>query len=126
MVGAVQRKGNVVTRVIERTDSATLNRFLYETVSHHVSLLSTDDHSGYRKLDPSIPHGMVHHAEGEYVRGAIHTNTIEGFWSIVMRWIIGTFHKVSKKYLHLYVNEFEFRYNQRLSTNIFGAAIKAC
>ena len=44
---------------------------------------------------------MVHHGEGEYVCGAIHTNTIEGFWSIVKRGIVGTFHKVSKKYLHL-------------------------
>jgi hypothetical protein len=58
--------------------------------------------------------------------GAIHTNTIEGFWSIVKRGIVGTFHKVSKKYLHLYVNEFEFRYNHRLNADIFGAAIKAC
>lgn len=63
VVGAVQRKGNVVARVIERTDAATLNRFVHETVLHHVSLLSTDDHQGYRILDPIIPHGMVHHAE---------------------------------------------------------------
>ena len=126
VVGAMQRKGNVVARVIERTDAATLNRFVNETVSHHVSLLSTEDHQGYRKLDPSIPHGMVHHANGEYVCGAIHTNTIEGFWSIAKRGIIGTFHKVSKKYLHLYVNEFEFRSNQRMNADIFGAAIKAC
>lgn len=126
VIGAIQRKGNVVARVIERTDAATLNRFVHETVSHRVSLLSTDDHTGYRSLDPSIPHGLVHHADGEYVCGAIHTNTIEGFWSIVKRGIVGTFHKVSKKYLHLYVNEFEFRYNHRLNQDIFGAAIKAC
>lgn len=126
VVGAVQRKGNVVARVIERTDVATLNRFVNETVSHKVSLLSTDDHCGYRKLDSSYRHGLVHHADGEYVCGAIHTNTIEGFWSIVKRGIVGTFHKVSKKYLHLYVNEFEYRYNQRENADIFRAAIKAC
>ena len=51
-------------------------------------------------------------------------NTIEGFWSIVKRGIIGTFHKVSAKYLPLYVNEFEFRYNNRNNADIFGAAIK--
>ena len=126
VVGAVQRKGNVVARVIERTDAETLNRFVHETVSHHVSLLSTDEHKGYRYLDKSFRHGMVNHSAGEYVCGAIHTNTIEGFWSIVKRGIVGTFHKVSKKYLHLYVNEFEFRYNNRLNADIFGAAIKAC
>ena len=126
VVGAVQRKGNVVARVIEHTDAATLNRFVNETVSHRVSLISTDDHQGYRFLSKTRPHGLVHHADGEYVCGAIHTNTIEGFWSIVKRGIVGTFHKVSKKYLHLNVNEFEFRYNQRLNADIFGAAIKAC
>jgi len=58
--------------------------------------------------------------------GAIHTNTIEGFWSIVKRGIIGTFHKVRHKYLPLYDNEFEFRYNNRNNSGIFGAAIPAC
>jgi hypothetical protein len=96
VVGAVERKGNVVARVIERTDAATFNHFVRETVSYHVSLLSTDDHKGYRSLDPSIPHGLMHHGHGEYVCGAIHTNTIEGFWSIVKRGIVVTFHKVSR------------------------------
>ena len=104
VVGAVQRKGNVVARVINSTDAKTLNRFVNETVSHKVSLVSTDDHRGYHYLDKNFPHGMVHHSAGEYVHGNIHTNTIEGFWSLVKRGIIGTFHKVSRKYLPLYVN----------------------
>ena len=52
--------------------------------------------------------------------------TIEGFWSIVKRGIVGTFHKVSSKYLPLYVNEFEFRYNNRKNQSIFQTAIRAC
>ena len=100
--------------------------FIRETVSHKVSLISTDDHGAYRKLGNEFPHGLVRHANGEYVVGAIHTNTIEGFWSMVKRGIVGTFHKVSKKYLQLYVNEFEFRYNNRENADIFGAAIRAC
>jgi transposase-like protein len=126
VVGAVQRKRNIVARVNDSTDAATINRFVNDTVSHRVSLLSTDDHRGYWYLDRSFPHGMVHHGAGEYVHGAIHTNTIEGFWSMVKRGIIGTFHKVSRKYLPLYVNEFEFRYNNRKNPDIFGAAIRAC
>jgi transposase-like protein len=126
VVGAVRRKGNVVARVIDKADAETLNRFVRETVSTKVSLISTDDHKGYRYIDKHFPHGMVHHAQGEYVHGNIHTNTIEGFWSIVKRGVIGTFHKVSRKYLPLYVNEFEFRYNNRGNADIFGAAIKAC
>ncbi len=58
-------------------------------------------------------HSSVDHAKGEYVVGAIHTNTIEGFWSLIKRGMVGSFHKVSKKYLPLYVAEFQFRYNNR-------------
>ncbi len=49
-----------------------------------------------------FPHKTINHAQGEYVVGAVHTNTIEGFWSIFKRGVVGTFHKVSKKYLPLY------------------------
>ena len=126
VVGAISRKGNVIARVVEHTDVRTLNAFVREAVSNKVSLISTDEHGGYKYLSKDFPHGMVHHTSGEYVHGAVHTNTIEGFWSIVKRGIIGTFHKVSKKYLPLYVNEFEFRYNNRENPDIFGAAIRAC
>ena len=126
VVGAVKRKGNVVARVIDKADSETLNRFVRETVSTKVSLISTDDHKGYQYLDKNFPHGMVHHGQGEYVHGNIHTNTIEGFWSIVKRGVIGTFHKVSRKYLQLCVKQFEFRYNNRKNADIFGAAVTAC
>jgi transposase-like protein len=126
VAGAVSRKGNVVARVIANTETSTIERFVRETVSHRVSLLCTDEYTGYRKLGFEYPVGMVHHGAGEYVHGAIHTNTIEGFWSLIKRGIVGTFHKVSAKYLPLYVKEFEFRYNNRQNPDIFGAVIKAC
>jgi transposase-like protein len=126
VVGAVKRKGNVVARVIENTKSDTLNSFINETVSTRVSLLCTDQWIGYQRLNENFPHGMVDHSKGQYVIGAIHTNTIEGFWSLIKRGMVGTFHKVSKKYLPLYVAEFQFRYNNRLNADIFGAAIKEC
>jgi transposase-like protein len=126
VVGAVQRKGNVIARVIDKADANTLNRFVHEVVSPKVSLVSTDEHKGYRYIDKHFPHGMVNHTEGEYVHGNIHTKTIEGFWSMVKRGIVGTFHKVSKKYLPFYVNEFEFRYNNQMNPDIFGAAIRVC
>lgn len=59
-------------------------------------------------------------------RGAVHTNKIEGFWSLVKRGMIGKFHKASHKYLLLYVAEFQFRYNNRLNEDIFGETIKGC
>ena len=77
-------------------------------------------------LDRHFPHGMVHHGAGENVQGNVHTQTIEGFWSLVKRGIIGTFHKVSKKHLQLYINEFESRYNNRKNPVIFETAIQGC
>ncbi len=74
-------------------------------------------------LDDTFPHGFVRHGRGEYVNGAIHTQTIDGFWSLLKRGIIGSSHKVSRKYLPLYVAEFEFRYNNRDNPDIFGTAI---
>jgi IS1 family transposase len=124
VVGAVSRKGNVVARVIGRVDATTLKGFVRGTVSEKVSLLVTDQWVGYRGLDAEFPHEVINHAKGQYVVGAIHTNTIEGFWSIFKRGVVGTFHKVSAKYLPLYVAEFQFRYNNRENADIFGEAIR--
>jgi len=126
VIGAVQRKGNVVARVIANTDTNTLHAFVREAVSTKVSLISTDEHSGYRHLHREFTHGMVRHSRGEYVAGAVHTNTIEGFWSLIKRGVVGTYHKVSAKYLPLYVAEFQFRYNNRLNADIFGSAVAGC
>src|SRR6202048_2612266 len=126
IVGAVSRKGNVVARVVANVNSATLNAFVRETVSHKVSLLCTDQWAGYRSLDKDFPHSTVDHARGQYVVGAIHTQTIEGFWSIFKRGVVGTFHKMSRKYMPLYVAEFQFRYNNRENEDIFGTAIRGC
>lgn len=91
-------------------------------MSHKVSLLCTDQWVGYHGLTKAgYAHATIDHAKRQYVVGAVHTNTIEGFWSIV-----GTFHNVSKKYLHLYVAEFQFRYDNRFSDDIFGTAIEGC
>jgi transposase-like protein len=127
VVGAVKRKGNVVARVIENVRASTLTAFVQEAVSHKVSLLCTDQWTGYKGLSKQgYPHATVDHSMGEYVVGAVHTNTIEGFWSLIKRGCVGTFHKVSKKYLHLYVAEFQFRYNNRHNADIFGTAIEGC
>jgi transposase-like protein len=105
VIGAVSRKGNVVARVIANTDTRTFDAFVRETVSTDVSLLATDEHSGYRFLKDAYPHEFVRHGTGQYVVGAVHTQTIEGFWSTLKRSIVGTYHNVSRKYLPLYVAE---------------------
>lgn len=126
VIGAVKRKGNVIARVIGNTDTATLDSFVHETVSNRVSLVATDEHSGYRNLGRTFPHEIIRKSASEYVVGAVHTNTIEGFWSLIKRGIMGSYHKVSRKYLPLYVAEFQFRYNNRQNADMFGAAIASC
>ncbi len=125
VMGAVERKGTLVARVVSSTDRATMEQFVREAVSTNVNLLATDEHQGYRGLS-DFPHKVVRHSAGEYVVGAVHTQTIDGFWSLIKRGIMGTYHKVSAKYLPLYVAEFEFRYNNRKNGDIFGAAVARC
>jgi IS1 family transposase/transposase-like protein len=123
IIGAVQRKGNVVARVLDRMTTQAAITFVNEVCSNKVSLLATDDWPGYQGLPSRIPHGSVDHSRHQYVVGAIHTNTIEGFWSIFKRGVVGTYHKMSAKYMPFYVAEFQFRYNNRSNPDIFGTAI---
>lgn len=126
VAGAVERKGNVVARVVANTKTETLRAFVKEAVSSKVSMICTDALPSYDKLKREYFHRSVNHHRGEYVVGAIHTQTIEGFWSLIKRGMVGTYHKVSAKYLPLYVAEFEFRYNNRGNADIFGAAVASC
>jgi len=140
IIGAVRRKGNVIARVLETVTGKDVIEFVNEVVSNKVSLLATDAWDGYKKLDETFPHGTVDHHRKEYVKnsnvvyldarsgifGAVHTNTIEGFWSIFKRGVVGTFHKMSAKYMPLYVAEFQFRYNNRFNPDMFGTAISGC
>ena len=125
IIGPVERKGSVVTRVLQRVTRKAAEGFVREVVSNKVSLLATDEGGAYRALT-DFPRGSVNHQAGQYVFGSIHINTIEGFWSIFKRGIVGSFHKVSAEYMPLYVAEFQFRYNNRMNADIFGTAIKGC
>jgi transposase-like protein len=126
VIGAVERKGNVVARVLDVVNAATMQGFVREVVSTDVEVLSTDSAMGYHHLSDEYNHGMVDHSRHQYVVGALHTNTIEGFWSLIKRGVMGSYHKVSRKYLPLYVAEFQFRYNNRLNPDIFAEAITGC
>lgn len=125
IIGAVARKGKVVARVLEHVTRQAAEGFVRHMVSEKVSLLATDESLVYDHLT-DYNHSTVNHAAKRYVIGAVHTNTIEGFWSIFKRGVVGTFHKVSRKYMPLYVAEFQFRYNNRGNDDIFGTAISGC
>jgi len=126
VIGAVERKGNVVARVVQKVTTATIRTFVAEAVSNRVSMLCTDQLPAYGPLHSDFFLRTVDHSANQYFVGAVHTQTIDGFWSLLKRGVMGTFHKVSAKYLPLYVAEFQFRYNNRENPDIFGAAVSAC
>lgn len=127
VIGAISRKGNVVCKVIENTSIDTLNTFIDQTVSEKVDLVSTDKGASYREGMPYYikRHEVVDHKAREWVRGSVHTNNIEGFWSLLKRGVVGTFHNVSRDYLPLYLNEFTFRHNFRHEPDQFRQLISS-
>jgi hypothetical protein len=124
VIGAISRKGNVVCKAIENTRRETLYDFVKATVSTEVTPLATDEHPAYGKLGTAYPHQFVRHNEKAYVRGNVHNNNIENFWSLLKRGVIGTFHNVSADYLPLYLAEFTFRHNFRRESDPFALLIQ--
>jgi len=88
--------------------------------------LYTDEFSAYDGMSFYVDeHKRVNHGQEQYVNGDAHTNTIEGFWSLMKRGINGVYHAVSPKYLQSYVNEYAFRYNHRNDTEpMFQTVLK--
>ena len=120
VLGALSRRGAVVTQVIATPDTRTLQGFVTARVSRQAELVATDEHSGYRHLRAAgYRHETVCHGRGEYVRGRVHTQNIESFWAVFKRGLLGTFHHVSRRYLPLYLREFTFRHNSRTDPHRF-------
>lgn len=112
VAGIKQRGGDVVAQPIENADSKTLLDFIGANIKEG-SKISSDGFKGYYGLKENYIHGSVNHSIGEYVRGDISTNEMEGFWGILKRGHDGIYHHFSAKHLHRYVQEFSFRYNTR-------------
>ena len=112
--GMVQRRGRVVAVAVPSRKRDTLMPHFDERILP-ASTVYTDDYPVYDRLgwEKKVEHRRVRHAERVYVSGDVHTNTIEGFWSLVKRGIGGVYHSVSKKHLQGYLNEYSWRYNQR-------------
>ncbi len=111
--GMVERKGKVVALHVEDAKAATLMPHIRKRVDAS-SIMYTDEWRSYEQLDrEGYEHRTITHSSGVYVSGDIHTNTIEGFWSLVKRGIGGVYHSVSQKHLQGYLNEYAWRYNFR-------------
>lgn len=121
VVAIVQRRGRVIAKAVKDVRGSTL----LGVVRKHVlpgSAIYTDElpaYDGIRSIQTKDgkPAGYIHHrirhSDKVYVRGHIHTNSVEGFWSLVKRGLSGVYHSVGQKYLQSYLDEYTFRYNRR-------------
>lgn len=117
VLGAIQRKGKVKTRVIPNTTIDCVTDAVKDFVAAD-STMVTDEHHAYKRLSPLYDHKTVNHRAKEYVRKdtiLVHTNNIEGYWNILKKQINGIHHQVSGKHLQRYCNESAFRFNNRES-----------
>jgi transposase len=109
----VTRHGQVAAYVVPSVQAATVQPHIAQHVEPG-SVLMTDEGMAYTRLrENGWDHHTIQHKEKVYVRGSIHTQTIDGFWALVKRGITGTHHAVSRKWLQGYVNEYVWRYNRR-------------
>lgn len=120
VIGVIQRGGKVRLQVINRSDRKTLHRFIKEHTAPDTEVIITDDWKAYREIgDHDTKHEVVNHSAKEYVRGDIHTNGIENVWSLLKRSVTGTYHKLSIKHLDAYLDELEWRFNNRDNQYLF-------
>ena len=111
--GIVERKGKVFATTVPSVQGSTLLTHVVKQVPKGTKVYS-DEMRSYQGLGAAgYDHETILHKDRVYVRGNVHTNTIEGFWSLTKRGIHGVFHSVSKKHLQGYLNEYAWRYNQR-------------
>ncbi len=118
VLGIVERDGEIVTRVVKDRRENTVVPEMVKVIKRG-SNVATDEGGAFRNLiEYGYNHGVVNHSRGEYVRGNIHTNTVEGFWNIFKGAYRGTYIHVSPKYLQTYLHEFEYRWNLRKSQHL--------
>jgi len=115
VVGMIERNGKLNAKKVENVSAEQLTPEVVKFVKESANVY-TDEWLGYKAISKIYDHSIVKHNQNEYVNGRIHTNTIEGFWSLLKRGIVGIYHFTSRKHLQKYVDEFVFRYNTRQTT----------
>ena len=124
VVGAMQRNGNICLQVVRGTDRETLHGFIRENTAGDTEAIYTDEWPAYKGIaDKDTKHEAVKHRDKEWARGEVHTNSIENVWSLLKRSIVGSYHQVSAKHLDAYLDELEFRFNNRENPYMFRDAM---
>lgn len=117
--GGKVKASNVNKGSLKAKDLKELVRAGVDTAN---TTLITDEYRGYMTMRRIISHLQINHSEA-YANGMIHTNSIESFWAILKRGIIGQYHKVSKQYLNAYIDEFCWRFNERKNKGAFDLLV---
>lgn len=124
VIGVVERGGEVVAQVVENLTGRTILNFIQKVVNVKESELMTDEYHGYRQFASMMKHEVINH-QVQYVEGDKHTNTIEGFWSLLKKAWYGTHHHYTTEYTPLYVAERCYVYNNRHLETIFSKFINS-
>jgi transposase-like protein len=120
VIGAVERDGEIRLRVIKSPSRYWLHKFIHETTDPKAEAIYTDEARGYEGIEDSdTRHETVKHSDYEWVRGDVHTNTVESVWSLLKRSVVGTYHRISIKHLDAYLDELEHRFNNRKNKYLF-------
>ncbi|HEX3664200.1 MAG TPA: IS1595 family transposase [Rhizomicrobium sp.] len=122
VLGVIERGGRVIAEPVEgrKVNFRGLHKFIAKHVDRDATLLITDEYTGYSAMrSRGFRHATINHSV-MYANGMIHTNSIEGFWSLVKRAWYGSHHHYSKRYMHLYLAEACYKYNKRKAKNGFG------
>lgn len=128
VLAAVERGGEIRLKVEHRSSRSrtTLHRFIRDHVADETEAIYTDDWEAYDGIeDEDTIHKTVNHSADEWVRAQVHTNTVEGVISLLKRAVIGSYHHLSKKHLDAYLDEIEWRFNNRDNPYIFQDTVAA-
>ncbi len=117
MLTLVDRNGSARSFIVDRTNRDTILPIIRDNLDAEARVV-TDDSSIYHSLDTEYEHAFVVHSKGQWGRGEIHTNTVEGFYSVFKRGMKGVYQHCQEKHLHRYAAEFDFRYNNRIRLGV--------
>jgi transposase-like protein len=125
VVGAIERGGKARLDMVPNRGGGTLRNFITRKTVDDLKVIITDDYAGYDKVeDVNTAHETVNHSREEWVRGEFHTNSIENVWSLLKRSIVGSYHKISTKHLERYLDELEWKFNNRNNPFLFRDTMK--
>lgn len=120
VAGIIERGGNVRMQKIDDATRKTLHAFIKGHIHPNTKLIVTDEWPSYKGIaDHNTRHEVINHRLKEYVRGDIHTNSIENVWSLLKRSVAGSYHKISEKHIDRYLDELEWRFNNRENPYLF-------